>query len=475
MQHDQILTNFSGDDEQKARKKLKRTRLKILFLSVAILILLFSISSFFGPAGSNPPEGTATLENCRDSGMLSGDREGPKDARLASHIKWLSEPVQAGDKVRDGDTFETLLRRNGIDYEPMRTLFECARPIYNLNRVMAGRGVLFTFVNERLSKLEYEIDEDRTLCLDRRDSLDWEASVKETEYMVREREISGTIESSLYETVSEVSGNTELALKLSEIFAWQIDFHSDVQKGDRFKLIYEEKVHPKGMRRVGEIFAAVYESGQESHYAIKFENKNKRTDYFDLNGESMRRKFLRSPFKYMPRISSRFSYSRFHPILKIRRPHLGVDYAAPSGTPILALGDGKVTFCGRKGGFGKYVMIKHNGMYATSYGHLSRFAGIHPGGFVTQGQVIGYVGSTGLATGPHLDFRFYKNDNAVDPLKVDIPSGEPLDKSLMRGFKTYRDQIVQRLKAIGETYGPQPADMVYGKDRAEERAGGAAE
>ena len=158
----------------------------------------------------------------------------------------------------------------------------------------------------------------------------------------------------------------------------------------------------------------------------------------------------------MPRISSRFSHSRLHPILKIRRPHLGVDYAAPTGTPVLALGDGKVTFAGRKGGFGNYIQVKHNNMYSTGYGHLARFA-VRSGTHVNQGQVIGYVGRTGLATGPHLDFRFYKNGSSVDPLKVDIPAGIPIDKSLTLAYQGHRDSLVERLKRAGLPYGPAPS------------------
>ncbi|MCE5270506.1 peptidoglycan DD-metalloendopeptidase family protein [bacterium] len=420
----------------------------------ASLAALYTLNLYFDPS----PEIQFDNSDLDSSG-------GPHAARDSSSIiRWLVEPISTLDKVRVGDTFETLLRRNGIDYDRMLQMIQCARPLYNLNRVVVGREIKFIFQNEKLAALEYEIDPDRTLrltCADTMAEVDWNAELVETEYQVREREVSGTIENSLYQSVVDVAGQPELAMRLSEIFAWQIDFHSDVQKGDRFKLIYEEKVHPKGTAKVGEIFAAVYQSAGRDFYAIRYTNKDGSQDYFDLDGLSMRRKFLKSPFKYMPRISSRFTYSRFHPILKIRRPHLGVDYAAPAGTPVLALGDGRVTFSGRKGGFGNFILLKHNGMYATGYGHLQKIL-VHSGTTVRQGQVIGLVGSTGLATGPHLDFRFFRNGTPVDPLKVDIPNGDPIDKSVLSAYKSHRDEMVHRMDHIGSPYGPPEPSLAAG-------------
>jgi murein DD-endopeptidase MepM/ murein hydrolase activator NlpD len=248
----------------------------------------------------------------------------------------------------------------------------------------------------------------------------------------------------------DICGQPELALKLSEVYAWQIDFHSEVQKGDNFKVVYLEKTHPSGSKKVGDLLAAEYKSSRKTFNAVRFTNADGRDDFFDLEGQSLRRAFLRSPFKYMPRISSRYSRRRFHPILKRYRPHLGVDYAAPTGTPVLALGDGKVTSRRRNGGFGRHIQIKHNGLYTTGYGHLSRYArGLKVGDWVKQGQVIGYVGSTGLATGPHLDFRFYKSGKPVDPLKIDIPAGDPLDKSLMVAFQARCEEVHKLINPNG--------------------------
>ena len=361
----------------------------------------------------------------------------------------------AVDRVKRGDTFESVLKRNRINRDLMPGMMEAARGVYNLNRVVIGHQFEFRFADSLLAGLKYDIDEDRSLVVSRSDSALWNAEIIETEYRIVERGIGGTINSSLYETVMDLCGQPELALKLSEVYAWQIDFHSEIRKGDNFKVIYEEKNHPAGSKKTGRILAAVFNNRQKSFYAIGFTNADGRRDFFDLEGKSLRRAFLRSPFKYMPRISSRFSHRRFHPILKIYRPHLGVDYAAPTGTPVLALGDGRVIHRAWNGGFGRFIKIKHNGMYTTSYGHLSRYAsGIKVGTWVKQGQLIGYVGSTGLSTGPHLDFRFYKNGQPVNPLKVDIPAGDPVDPSVLGSFVLHRDLTERRLETIGEISTP---------------------
>ena len=370
----------------------------------------------------------------------------------------MEETALFEDKVKRGDTFETVLKRNGVARELMPQIMEAAGDTYNLNRIVIGHGFEFEFANSLLTGLKYEIDEDRSLVLTRVDSTAWSVETVQTRYRTVERGLCGTINSSLYETVMELCALPELALKLSEVYAWQIDFHSEIRKGDNFKVIYEEKIHPDGSKKVGRILAGVFHNRQNNFYAVGFTNEDNRRDFFDLQGKSLRRAFLRSPFKYMPRISSRYSRRRFHPILKIYRPHLGIDYAAPTGTSVLALGDGRVTYRGRNGGFGRYIKIKHNGMYTTSYGHLSRYArGIKVGAWVKQGQVIGFVGSTGLSTGPHLDFRFFKNARPVDPLKVDIPAGDPVDTSLFSHFIVHREQTLKRLDSIGESPTAPPA------------------
>jgi murein DD-endopeptidase MepM/ murein hydrolase activator NlpD len=238
-----------------------------------------------------------------------------------------------------------------------------------------------------------------------------------------------------------------LALELSDIFAWTIDFFA-VQQGDRFRVIYDELYVDSVSIGIGEIYAVQFDHYGEENYAFLFDQDG-RLDYFDENGKSLRKAFLKAPLQFS-RISSRFSNSRMHPVLRIRRPHHGVDYAAPKGTPVMSIGDGTVVARGyQKSGGGNYLKVKHNSVYTTTYMHLSGFAkGITTGTRVKQGQVIGYVGATGLATGPHLDFRVAKNGSYVDPLKVKAPPVEPVKEENMERYVVLKDSMLTELQKI---------------------------
>jgi murein DD-endopeptidase MepM/ murein hydrolase activator NlpD len=258
---------------------------------------------------------------------------------------------------------------------------------------------------------------------------------------------SGTIESTLWESMLDTDANPMLAVELSEIFAWTIDFFG-IQQGDRYKVIYEESYVdsvPAGIHRI--LGAWIYHNNTE-FWGIPFVQDGTRS-YFDEEGNSLRKAFLKAPLRFS-RISSGFSHSRYHPVLKIRRPHHGVDYAAPAGTPVHTVGDGVVTRVGyQKNGGGNYVKIKHNSVYSTTYMHLSRFGkGIRQGSYVKQGDVIGYVGSTGLASGPHLDFRFYRNGSAVNPLTVEAPPVEPVHPENLAAYNLQKRWVMGVLKLL---------------------------
>lgn len=257
----------------------------------------------------------------------------------------------------------------------------------------------------------------------------------------------GEINSSLWNTMKDNNLDPMLALKLSDIFAWTIDFYA-IQKGDQFRVIYDELVVDSAYVGVGEIYAVQFDHAGTENFAFGFE-QDERFDYFDENGMSLRRAFLKSPLEFS-RISSHFSHSRLHPVLRIRRPHHGVDYAAPHGTPVRSIGDGTVVARAyQAGGAGNYVKIKHNSVYTTTYMHLSGFGkGVATGSRVKQGQVIGFVGATGLATGPHLDFRVHKNGSPVDPLKVEAPPVEPVHQEKMDEYVLLKDSLLTELKKI---------------------------
>lgn len=258
--------------------------------------------------------------------------------------------------------------------------------------------------------------------------------------------VSGTISDNLYSSCVDQGMPPELIMDLADLFAYDIDFTSDLRPGDRFAALYEITVGDGRLMKAGPIQAARMTVSGQTYEAYLYEFPDGFRDYFDAQGRSLRKMFLKAPLSYR-RISSTFPYRRLHPVLRIFRPHLGIDYAAPAGTPVSALGDGKVTKLGWNGGFGRYVEIQHDGVYRTSYGHLSAYAqGLKVGARVKQGDVIGYVGSSGLATGPHLDFRFYENGKPVDFLKTAFPNTRSIPPAHMADFMKKQRDAASRLR-----------------------------
>lgn len=255
--------------------------------------------------------------------------------------------------------------------------------------------------------------------------------------------LSGAIESSLYQSIVDAGGSPALVNALADVYAWEIDFFG-LQQGDTYSLFFTTYSVEGESAGFGEIQSASFTHMGNDFLAFQFDQGNGHgKEYFDEEGQSLRKTFLKAPLSFT-RISSRFSYSRLHPILKIRRPHLGVDYAAPTGTPVVAVGDGVITQAAWGGGGGKTVKMTHNSNYKTAYLHLSRYGeGIRAGSVVKQGQIIGYVGSTGLSTGPHLDFRFYKNGTPVDPLTIDAPSADPITSENQLAFSRERERFLE--------------------------------
>jgi len=260
--------------------------------------------------------------------------------------------------------------------------------------------------------------------------------------------LSAEVRTSLWEAISSEGEGAQLILKFANIFAWEIDFLTDPRPGDRFTIIYEVYGMEDEEPVYGEVIAAHYNLSDEDHYAFLYQDPEGRRDYYNLEGNSLRRTLLRSPLDY-GRISSGYSFARFHPIYKIWRPHLGVDYAAPVGTPVVSAGDGVVTYLGWKRGFGRYVEVEHPGGIVTSYGHLSRYGkGIRAGTRVRQNQIVGYVGSTGDSTGPHLDYRIRIHGRYVNPLRVKFPPAKPLKEVYLEDFKLHSRDLLFALKLL---------------------------
>ena len=323
-------------------------------------------------------------------------------------------------------------------------LVEAARPVYDLARLSVGQPFGLALGPDGLLRaFTYGVDDLRTLRVLRRgDAL--EAEMVTRSFETRVAGVSGVIESSLFATVTAAGEDDQLALDLADIFAWDVDFNTEIRRGDSFRVAVE-KLHVDGrFCRYGRILSAEFVRGTRVLRAVRYDGE-KSSGYYDPAGTPLRKAFLRSPLKFS-RISSRFTGARLHPILNVTRPHYGVDYAAPAGTPVLATGNGLVTMAGWKDDYGKTVRLRHPNGFETLYGHLSRID-VVPGQRVTQGMRVGAVGMTGLATGPHLDYRMVRRGSFVDPLKVQSPPAEPVPTRERPAFEQTRDERLALLPA----------------------------
>lgn len=339
------------------------------------------------------------------------------------------------DEIRKNQYLSDLLLKYNVSYPTIDYLSRNFKDTFDVRRIKAGNNYFIMLSNDTVRKplfFVYEISASDYVVYSLGDSLYAYRGFKPVE--TRIESAHGVITSSLWNSMVGKGYDPDLAIKLSDIYAWTVDFFG-IQKNDRFEILYERKYIDDKPVGVGRIFSARFNHYGKDQFAFYFEQDGE-GDYFDENGQSLQRAFLKAPLKYS-RISSHFTNSRYHPILKYSRPHHGVDYAAPSGTPVYAIGQGVITRKGfQKGGAGNFVYIKHNSTYTTAYMHLQKFAnGVHEGSKVTQGQLIGYVGSTGLSTGPHLDFRFFKNGQPVNPLKVESPPAKPIHEKYLAQFK----------------------------------------
>ncbi len=343
--------------------------------------------------------------------------------------------------VKRGENLGTIMARNGISPLITHNINEAALPQFDFRGIRAGNSYTLFFSPDTLRTLKYFIyDIDAQRYIRCKIATEPEIELVQREIHSEEHYAYATIETSLWTALTKQGLSPELALNLSEIYAWTIDFFG-IEKGDKIGVIYTENFVDTTSIGIDKIVAAYMDSHGKRYYAFRYE-QDSLVSYFDMEGNNLKRAFLKAPLSYT-RISSRFSNGRMHPILKIRRAHHGVDYAAPSGTPVYTIGDGKIVAKGwdKKGG-GNYIKIKHNSVYTSVYMHLRGFAnGIAVGKTVSQGDLIGYVGKSGLATGPHLDFRIYMNGKPIDPLKVDAPPVEPINNDELERYIAYSDSL----------------------------------
>lgn len=357
-------------------------------------------------------------------------------------------------KVKSGDNLSAIFNRMGFSMGKVDTITNATQNVLDPRRLQAGKEYLTLSSRDSASTIKYVIFERSNVefaIVDfTQDSIVSYEFNKKVE--VKTHYTEGTIHSNLWNSIAENGGDPLLSLKLSDIYAWQIDFF-DVKKGDSYKVLYDVAYVDDSIPLfIGDIQTAIFTHQDKNYTAIPFEQDSVK-EYFDEEGNSLRKAFLKAPLNFS-RISSRFTNARYHPVLKRYRAHHGVDYAAPTGTPVRTIGDGVVTAKAfQKNGAGYYLKIKHNSTYVTSYMHLSKFAkGIEVGKRVQQGDVIAYVGSTGLSTGPHLDFRVHKNGTPIDPLKMESPPSLPIKPELMDEFKEYVTQSLENIKTRSESH-----------------------
>jgi murein DD-endopeptidase MepM/ murein hydrolase activator NlpD len=345
------------------------------------------------------------------------------------------------EKVKRNQNLSDILLKQQVSYARIAQLVDIAKPVCDVRKIKAGNNYYLFKDRDSLLTLRYfayEKNRVEYVVFDLNDTILATAGKKEIIRVLDTTE--GIVNSSLWNAMVDNNVNPELANELSDIYSWTIDFFG-IQKGDSYKILYEQLIVDNDTFGIGNVFAARFNHLGNDYNAYYF-TQDSVSEYFDEEGKSLRKTFLKAPLKFK-RVSSRFSNSRYHPVLKIRRPHHGVDYAANAGTPVHTIGDGVVSRKGyQKRGGGNYISIKHNGTYSTTYMHLRGFAkGMYVGKTLKQGDLIGYVGSTGLSTGPHLDFRVYKNGKAINPLKLKSPSAKPVDSLYLQDFYRLRDSL----------------------------------
>jgi murein DD-endopeptidase MepM/ murein hydrolase activator NlpD len=350
-------------------------------------------------------------------------------------------------KIGRNQNLGQILEQFNLPEHSLSQLLQYANRSFDLRKMRVGNPYTVFLSKDSVPRLQYLVYEHSPVdyvVFDFNDSV--KVSVKQKEITTIQRKAQGEIHTSLWDAIKQSSMNPMVALQLSDIYAWTIDFFG-LQPGDKFTVVYDELYVDSVSIGLGQIYGASFTHGGRDLLAIPFKQDSS-LSYFDGDGNSLRRAFLKAPLHFFSHISSRFSENRLHPILKIRRPHHGVDYAAPIGTPVYSIGDGRVVSATFQGGEGRMVKVKHNGVYTTTYMHLSRFAdGIQAGKFVTQGELIGYVGSSGLSTGPHLDFRVFKNGTPIDPLKMESPSVSPVKPENKMAFNEIKSNTLQILSS----------------------------
>ncbi len=439
------------DSSYPRRRRGKGLRWALLGTASGLALGLFSLTSFDANAlrvkelQLNLPETTLPISEVLDNASVA-----PAGTQEAMTPIAAQEPPLPGTwhevTIQSGDSLARIFSKQEIPARQLHDIVASGKDAKKLTRIYPGQKLrMRTTPEDGLLELVYEIDALNQLHVVRNED-SYQAQMVEREPERRQVRAAGTIQDNLFLAAQRSSLPHKITMKLAEIFGWDVDFALDIREGDQFALIYEELFLDGERIGTGDILAAEFVNRNKTHQAVRYTDDSGRTDYYSPKGRSMRKDFLRTPVDFS-RISSRFSTGRKHPILNRIRAHKGVDYAAPRGTPVKATGNGKIVLRGNKGGYGRTVIVQHGSTYRTLYAHLSRYAsGLKNGSRVQQGQVIGYVGSSGLATGPHLHYEFHVNGAHRNPLTVKLPAAAPLPKQFREKFKLESENLLAQLE-----------------------------
>jgi murein DD-endopeptidase MepM/ murein hydrolase activator NlpD len=408
---------------------------------VAALVLM-SVGALMSRGGASAPEPLAAA---------------PLPASQVASLQPVPEPLAAPAAspwvtvtVRSGQTLSSIFDAQGLPVMDWVDLVRLSGDAQRLKRLKTGEQLHLRKGPEGLQELTYALDEARTLQISRTDA-GFEAITLAAEIERRPAFAMGTLTSSLFESGLAAGLPAALIIEMADIFGYDIDFGQDIRVGDRFTVIYEELFKNGDKLRAGNIIAAEFVNQGKPMRAVRYTDPQGHSAFYAPEGQSLRKSFIRTPLD-IARISSNFSKGRFHPVLNRIRAHLGTDYAAGTGTPIKATGDGRIVFMGSKGGYGKAIVLKHGASYETLYAHMSRFRpGLGYGSRVQQGQVIGYVGSSGLATGPHLHYEFRINGVHRDPRKVTLPRANALPRQHLEHFRASSAPLLVQLDALNRS------------------------
>jgi murein DD-endopeptidase MepM/ murein hydrolase activator NlpD len=357
---------------------------------------------------------------------------------------------EVADTIGPNQTITDALLRHDFSNREIYEMVQTVHPVYNLARVKANQPFWIYYTPEgKFNDFRYIVDDERYLTVFRDAQDRYVPVLKNFPYDTRVEGVMGNIDGSLISSILDSGEQEILALELANIFGSDIDFYTDLQKGDSFRFLVEKKYLDGKFKKYGSILAAGLVKQNRQFMGYRFEDEAGKPAYYAPDGTALERSFFKSPLKFGARVSSRFSGKRLHPILKIVRPHLGIDYVAPAGTPVQAVGPGTVIAAGDSGAGGKMVKLRHPGYFETMYLHLSHIL-VKQGAYIAKGDLIGLVGATGLATGPHLDFRITYHGKFINPSKVVFPPAAPVRAASFARFSALRNTLISRLEQVGQ-------------------------